>query len=265
MHEKILKLVTDINTINTLPSPVPMAWKMACHFIKAENCLAWLHFGEILASQPELISNNAYHNQYHSAEAIMSAAYLLTEEFDEETCSKVGPILLLAMMFHDVGHTGKHNSFPYELETISYNHFVNCVEKNSYLPDYWEEHLKPIYGEWTEFKNILKEIILGTDFSHGIIPNSIDYKKNNNSFYLTQLKVLANEADTLASCLLALGYERGERLAIEWNNPSINSNENRVKFLTSVKYTSDASYILGIPEHIKEQINNLKKQPLLRK
>lgn len=265
MNNKLQQLVSDINKINTLNNPISLTWKISCHFIKADNCLAWLHFGEILSHHPEINSINAYHNQYHSAEAIMSAAYLLQEEFDSETCSKVGPILLLAMMFHDVGHNGKHNTFPYELETIAYHSLSDYVERNNYLLDYWTEHLSPTYGDWKTFKHILKEIILGTDFVHGIKPNSLNYKTNNDSFHLSQLKVLANEADTLASCILDLGYERGERLATEWNNTNINSNENRIKFLSSVKYTSDASYLLGINEHILEQIQQLQKTPSLRK
>lgn len=268
MNKHLDELSLQISqSISQSVNPVLDAWHYACNYIGLTKNNPWQKWGELFSSHPDLqYSPNAYHNHYHAAEAVISAAVLLKEEFNDNhnTLSYYGPILLFSMLCHDLEHSGGHNNYPYELEEKSYLSILQFFNKNNTLNNFWNEHLLPYYGQWDSFNTIIKEIILGTEFTHNPQINAknylnsshhVIYTKNN---ILNTLKLLANEADILPSCLKYIGEERGIKLSLEQNNPKISSNEGRLYFLSHLaNYHSKASQILHIKEYIHQQIEEI--------
>ena len=205
-------------------------------------------------SHPDLQnSDNAYHNHFHTSEAIISGAYLAKAEFDNS--SHYGPILLFAMMGHDIAHNGGNNTYDYELEIKAVSSMEKFVSENPQIEKFWNKNFAKEYGSWENFSDTVSGIILNTDFKTGPRENSSNYKHGNS---ITQLKMLANEADILPSCISTLGPERGVMLGVEQNNPAVGSWKAREFFLDKLAvYASEASTKLEIPRHIKAQIKSI--------
>lgn len=218
--------------------------------------------GLSVANSEDLVSKNAYHNHMHAAEATISAAHLLVAEYKDkpDLLKKYGPNLLVTMLAHDIGHTGKVNVVHAEEEWASFHRLEKIVdnfkikqeEKGINLPDSFYE----------KFIDISKEIIIGTEFQKETKKNVQSYneeKNNHSGFDLPHLKLLANEADILMSCNPLIGPERGRQLGVEQKN-NIGSWKSRAFFLENlVKYVSNGSKLLGIPEAIQDQIDVIKK------
>lgn len=254
MDLQLKKLQTQIDSLKLIKNPISVAWNLSCDNIDLEKENGWRGFGELFFNLPDLVFNkNAYHNQYHSAEAVLSASVLLNYEFEQIQRKLIGPFLLFSMLCHDVAHTGEHNNFNYELEQKAVNEISHYIEENRDILIYWKKNMQDVYGPWSLFFDTIKSIILGTDFKVGPLKNSKKYKLGN---YKSQLKMLANEADILASCLSSLGPQRGALLALEQNDSKIGTWGGRCYFLKNLAlYKSVSSQRLNINLHIKNQIS----------
>lgn len=160
------------------------------------------------------------------------------------------------MLCHDIAHTGKINTRYYELEQKAICSMNEYVKAHPEIKEYWGTHLEKDYGTWESFAKIIEGIILNTDFSIGPKENAEKYQLGES---LSQIKMLANEADILPSCLAEFGPERAVMLANEQSNPSLSCWKNREFFLENlVTYKSHASKRLEIDTHIQAQINVIK-------
>lgn len=261
MNSQLNLLVKDIESLsiddNNLLSK---AWKKSLLNIMTENDNNFnplIKLMNYLIENKDLKNENAYHNQKHTAEAVLSASYLLKNELTGNSLTKNGPLLLFSMLFHDVGHNGKNNTFDSELELVAVNSMEQFISKNESLKNFWKKKLEKEYGTLDSFVLKSKEIILGTEFLNGPKNNALNYNERD---ILNQLKMLANEADVLPSCLSKLGPQRGLLLAQEQNNESLGSWNSRLYFLEKlVTYKSKASEKLEIQKHIDYQIEEIKQ------
>lgn len=267
MNNVIQQLLYKIEQINQSATPALDAWEESLHYIGLSFDSPWYPLGQLFVEHLKDLqfSPNSYHNQFHSAEAVLSAAYLIKSEFNSSTTLQYyAPILLFSMLCHDIEHNGSHNTYPYELEQKAVYAIKQCYEKTSQIQYVWDK-LIPLYGLWNQFLPIVEHIILGTDFKSGPIENSKNYQLiehnnfNNHTDNLKRLNMLANEADILLSVLSPTGIARGILLAEEQNQTQISSWAGRLFFLEKlVTYTSQASKQLDIQENIEQQIQNIK-------
>lgn len=267
MNSTIQQLLDNIEQINQSATPTLDAWKDSLEYVGITQDSSWYLLGQLFIEQLKDLqfSSNAYHNQFHSAEAVLSSAYLIKAEFNSklnlsDTLQYYAPILLFSMLCHDIEHNGSHNTYPYELEQKAIQAIKQCYESTSPIQHVWN-NLAPFYGQWNDFVAIIETIILGTDFKFGPIENSKNYQLikdnsfNNSLENLNRIKMLANEADILLSVLSPTGIVRGILLAEEQKQPQICSWAGRLFFLNKlVTYTSQASLDLGVQEHIEQQI-----------
>lgn len=262
MKNKINILIKEINEIRKDKNPVHKSWLMSCKKLGFNKLDHIVVFGLMFIKDKNLLKNeNAYHNEIHAADAVICAATLLKEEFSLEELKTNGPILLLAMLFHDISHNGKNNEYDYQLEQEAIKTLNLFINKNLNLNIFWEKKLKINYGELKEFFGYINEIILGTDFKNGPIENIKNYNNNNNGLIkINKLKMLANEADILPSCISSLGPELGLKLAKEQHNVNISSWKHREYFLEKLAiFGSNASNRIGIQSHIDNQLKTIKQ------
>lgn len=192
-------------------------------------------------------SNPFYHNHKHFSEAVISAAFLGKEEFKEvSNREQYITILLVSMIGHDLFHDGTTNkSGEVSNEEKSAIAVLNIFNKKN-------ENGSSVYPEITkDVKRQVAEIILGTEFGSAAKENKENYALNKP---LEQIKVLANEADVLVSCLPHYGPDMGILLGKELaaiSHPFANmvaSWEGRELFLKQGAggFISQASNNLGI-------------------
>ena len=255
MQVALREIVTELNYLRQMENPVEVAWNMGCNHLGLALHDPWREWGHKFAHHPDLKhSSLTYHNHFHSAEAVLCAAWLGVAEFGIE--SIYPGMLMFAMLCHDIAHTGKHNEYDYHLEAqavASMRTFLNEDMKN-----YWEHNLRKRYGEIERFLDEIETIILGTDFKNGPKHNQQNYRQAENSenYPLYQLCMLANEADILPSVIIATGVQRGQWLAQETGNPGLATWQGRVYFLRELAtFESRASRVLSVPEHIVEQLH----------
>lgn len=234
--------------------PVKTAWMNSCLRIGLYPKDPFVKFGLLFSNHPDLIhSENKYHNQVHSADAIVGASFLAKEEFSEKELKINGSILIFAMMCHDIAHNGKHNNFDYELEKAAVSSFQSYIKNNPDMLTYWSQNLERQYGSWENFEKKIEAVILGTDFKNGPVVNLKNYKED--CINLNKIKLLANEADILPSCTSNLGPQLGLLLSQEQNNPGVGSWKGREFFLANLaKFGSTASQAVGIQSHIDAQL-----------
>lgn len=245
-------VVEQCETLRAHSKPVELAWQMGCDLIGLSHTDPWRDFGIMFAQHPDLQhSTLAYHNHFHSAEAVVSAAHLAAREFGEN--SVYSPILMFAMLCHDIAHTGKTNSYDYELETQALNAMREFISPD--MQQFWNEHLQSTHGTMKNLLNTVEPIVLGTDFKNGPKLNQSNYRLNAQNNPLHQLCMLANEADILPSIILETGVPRGHWVAQEANNPAVGSWKGRMFFLSQLAVCeSQASKDMGVHEHIEAQI-----------
>lgn len=256
MNLQLEKLSLDIKTIRTHNNPVAYAWNQSFEIIGVSDS-KWRGFGHLFLNHPDLRhSTNEYHNEYHTAEAVISASYLARQEFDKITMTHSAPILLFSMLCHDIAHTGQSNTQHYELEKKAIHSLDEYVKTNPEIKEYWNEHLEKDYGNWNNFSKIIESVILNTDFEVGPKENAKNYQLGET---FSQIKMLSNEADILPSCLAEFGPERAVMLAHEQSDPSVGSWRSREFFLENlVTYKSNASKRLEIDTHIQAQLDVIK-------
>jgi hypothetical protein len=255
MHKKLENVVEEIENIRETPNPVKRAWIEASKRIGLDKAEPIVEFGLMMAQFPDLIkSHNLYHNHLHAADVVTSASFLVKEEFKGEELKKNGPLLLFSMLCHDISHSGGNNEFDFQLEREAVKSMNDYVLNHSEMISFWNNRVKEKFGDWIDFSSKVEAIILGTDFKNGPKINLENYKNNNSD--LSRLKLLANEADILPSCMSALGPKLGIELGLEQKNPKVGSWVGREFFMKELaKFGSDASYNLGVQEHIESQLS----------
>jgi len=187
-----------------------------------------------------------YHNRLHFADALTSMTFLLAIE--KERSGKLldywTALLLLTVTAHDFLHPGGMNRSDFEIE-------LKTIEE---LNAIWTQ--SPIDSD---SKKMLAYMIKHTDpkvvhENHQLIKN-IPFEFN--TLWAT---VLVNEVDILASCTKMYGPKLSQHLAEEWKykknaaHEIVATEEGRINFLKSIKFSSPASKILGIEKEILDQI-----------
>lgn len=245
-------MIEQYEILRANSNPVELSWNMGCDQIGLAHNDPWREFGLMFAQHPDLQhSDLAYHNNFHSAEAVLSAAHLAALEFGHN--SVYAPILMFSMLCHDIAHTGKTNAYDYELETQAVNAMRAFIGPE--MQQFWIEHLQSTHGTLKNFLNTVETVVLGTDFKNGPKHNQRNYQLNAQHNPLHQLCMLANEADILPSIILETGVPRGHWVAKESNNPAVGSWKGRLFFLGQLAVCeSQASNALGLQEHIDAQV-----------
>lgn len=245
-------MIEQYEILRTHPNPVELAWNMGCDRIGLPSNDPWRTWGVMFAQHPDLQhSTLAYHNHFHSAEAVLSSAHLAQLEFGNN--SVYAPVLMFAMLCHDIAHTGKTNAYDYELETQAVKAMREFIDPE--MEQFWNEHLQSTQGTLKNFLNTIETIVLGTDFKNGPKHNQRNYQLNAQHNPLHQLCMLANEADILPSIILETGVPRGHWVGEETNNGMVGSWKGRLFFLSQLAVCeSHASKTLGLQEHIDAQV-----------
>lgn len=262
MNNKINELVNEIKEVRESANPVKEAWVDSCEKVGLDMNDPMVHFGLMFTKHPDLISSpNSYHNQVHAADAVTCAGALAKEEFSGKDLKFNGPVLLFSMLCHDIAHNGKNNEFDYQLEKEAVNSMTEFANKNPEIKKYWKDNLETKYGSLDGFFNNVEQVILGTDFKNGPKENLKNYSEQNfGELKLNQLKMLANEADILPSCISSLGPQLGLQLAEEQNNPGVASWKGREFFIGKLAtFGSNASKNMEIQNHIDSQLRVIAK------
>ncbi len=192
----------------------------------------------------------AYHNQQHVAEVVI-AAYLLGKR--ERLSSRHVAELLVAAAAHDIWHPGVTNSTPFEIETVS-----GEIASRILVEVGWKEE---------EIERV-RSMILATDFVNGVPPTKKAYLEtrhlpaHNPDRIAYSQRLALIEADVLFSCFDSdYNEELSKLLSLEWNLPTENLTlSQRLGFLNSVSFISDASKQLGLDTRRKALIADLESR-----
>lgn len=203
--------------------------------------------GEMAAEDED---NPTYHNSHHVTEVILAAYVLgMREHLPIDRVVE----LMVAAAAHDLGHTGGINSYPYELETKSYQ-IVHPVLVESGLE---EERIERI-----------GRMIVSTDFMNGVpqVREAYEHFKTqppeDEERMLSAQCVILTEADVLFSCFNENYNDRlSKLLSVEWKRQDENlSFKERTGFLSSVRFVSDAAVQLGLEERRKSLVDSLNRK-----
>jgi hypothetical protein len=195
----------------------------------------------------ELQKELNYHNEIHVVEVIL-ASYVLGKR-ERLPIYRIAE-LLIAAAAHDLGHTGQNNKFNYELE-------INAFEM-----------AKPILeqaGLPAENIERIRYMILATDYKVGAPAARKAYLDTRNLAPLDDQRLMASqavlltEADVLFSCFnMSYNELLSKLLSEEWKRPDSNlSLKERMGFLSSVQFVSDASRQLGLEERRQSLISEI--------
>lgn len=146
MHEQIRELIESVEELRMLKDPIENAWNYSLKNIELPMKSSWYNFVKLMLNHEDLKhATNSYHNNYHAAEAIISSSYLMKNEMNKENAMQYGPILFVAMMFHDVAHTGGVNNYEYELEIKAINSMKAYFNDHQSIKNYWNINLEKQY------------------------------------------------------------------------------------------------------------------------
>jgi hypothetical protein len=188
-----------------------------------------------------------YHNEIHVVEVIL-ASYILGRR-ERLPIYRIAE-LLIAAAAHDLGHTGQTNQFNYELESNAFD-IVKPILENTGLPP---ENVERI-----------RQMILATDYKVGAPEARKAYLETRNLAPLDEQRLLASqsvlltEADVLFSCFnMSYNELLSKLLSAEWKRPDSNlSLKERMEFLSSVQFVSDAARQLGLEERRKDLMSEI--------
>ncbi|MGF1679002.1 MAG: hypothetical protein ACFCUX_07390 [Candidatus Methylacidiphilales bacterium] len=209
---------------------------------------------EISRMAGDLTDQPTYHNPQHITEVILAAFSLgLREHLPPDRMGE----LMIAAAAHDLGHTGGSNETPYALETRSYElAYPVMVEK----------------GMTEEQIDRVGQMILATDFVNGVPIvrenylhlKSLKAKADPGAWLTARQCLILTEADILFSCFSETYNELlSNLLSLEWKKGRNMNYEERIGFLRSVRFLSDAATQLGLDERRKELIESLKHKSSL--
>lgn len=199
----------------------------------------------------ELADQPTYHNPQHITEVILAAFSLgLREHLPNDRMAE----LIIAAAAHDLGHTGGINEHPYALETRSYEIAYPLMIQAGMEPEQIER---------------VGQMILATDFMNGVpvVRENYTHLKESGEPDDSEVMLLAaqclilTEADILFSCFNETYNELlSDLLSVEWKKGRALSFDERIDFLSSVEFISDAATQLGLDERRLEIIESLKKK-----
>jgi len=199
----------------------------------------------------ELADQPTYHNPQHITEVILAAFSLgLREHLPKDRVAE----LVIAAAAHDLGHTGGVNETPYALETRSYE-IAYPVLKES--------------GVSEKIIDRIGQMILATDFANGVPvvrENYLHLKEqgepaDSEAMMQAAQSLILTEADILFSCFSETYNELlSNLLSVEWKKGRNLSFQERIGFLQSVKFVSEAATQLGLEQRRLEIIDRLKKK-----
>lgn len=260
---------TQINQVNLSENPIKLAWNLSLQYLKIENVVSTSFEDALFKNIKTLHNSNSYHNEYHYSHVVLGSAYLFKEEMKEDSQDKNDIVnnflpLLLASIFHDAGHPGRGNNYPYELENQSTDFFKRYTIENS-LEKLWNQQEDVI--KWSTVENCVELLIKATEFEHEHNNVVKAYENNpeetyNTNIKINKLKIILSESDILLSCLQSTGLKQTEKILAEHNLVLNNIDEVKDKwfgFLKKVElshYQSNAAKSFGIKEEIKNNIKN---------
>ena len=203
-------------------------------------------------SKAQLGKEPGYHNRLHMAQAFVSMSCLLLTQ-RELAAEPPSPayahrelLALLAMLAHDLFHTGLQNQTPVEIEQLAVHGL--------------QPHLAT-FGVQAQDQSDINHIILHTDPA---LSAQVHQDNRGKVFDLADtqcLCLLAVEADILASALPDLGPQLTQFLAQEWAPHYPQAAQNlllpnaRAGFLKhQALFSSPASVRLGMPALVQAQI-----------
>lgn len=194
----------------------------------------------------------SYHNQYHVAEVVI-ASFILgkRENLDSIRIAEI----VVAAAAHDLGHPGKNNSTPFEIESLSCDIALPILRESS-----WDEQ---------EIERLC-QMLMATDFVNGVPKtraayiNSRALPKNHEDRLLPTQCLILTEADILFSCFSSEYNEELSRLLSQgWNLQADNLTlKQRLGFLNSVVFISDAAKQLGLDNRRQALITELEAELL---
>lgn len=223
------------------------------HLAQTPDVQSLLAASREIAGQLEQLSLNTsayteprYHNRLHTADVLASMTLLVAIETQLQSVRTPDwcAAALLAAVAHDFAHPGLVNSKPSELEQSSMLGVLPILKKH---------HVK---SEWIE---CIEHVVLRSDFAL-VAENHRLVEGQSFAWHQDWLAVLLNEADILASSVSAFGESLGHALSDEWRMISfppfstVATLDGRRKFLQSLKFSSNASRILGVQERITGQL-----------
>lgn len=191
----------------------------------------------------------SYHNEQHVVEVVLASQILGRRE--KLPIYRLAE-LLLAAAAHDLGHTGVGNQFHYERESVSVQ-IAQPILIESGLP--------------AENCQRIEQMILATDFKVGVpwarqkYADSISLPPNNPDRLLASQCLLLTEADVLFSCFdLSYNEFLSKLLSAEWKRHAPNlSLQERIQFLSFVRFLSEAATQLGLEERRLKLLEELKR------
>jgi hypothetical protein len=190
-----------------------------------------------------------YHNSIHIVEVVL-ASYVLGKR-EKLPVWAIGELIVGAAS-HDLGHTGENNRFDYERE------------------DYSAKMAEPVLRESGVDEPAIeriKRMILATDYKVGAPAARKHYLETRMLAPLDETRiaagqcVLLTEADVLFSCFdLSYNELLSKLLSEEWKRPDSNlSLKERLDFLSSVHFISDASRQLGLEDRKQSLVGEIRK------
>lgn len=251
-----------INLINSSRNPLKISWALSLDLLNIKNVLSPKFQNALFSSIDDLHNGNGYHDHYHLSHVIFCSAYLLKHELDSHQEIKKNAFpLLFAALFHDAGHLGRSNKYPYELEDLSIDFFDKYSKDNS-LEILWNlelEHTSSL-PQWYIVVDIVKKLIKSTEFAQEAKKVNDDYinnpdfiQYNDPDLKINRLRVILIEADILLSSLAETGPNQTRKIGIEHGKELSKEeiNENWINFVKIIKdshYNSKAAQSLGLKE-----------------
>jgi len=198
------------------------------------------------------VAEPEYHNRLHFADSLTAITVQTAIESAQGGIDDPDwkAALLLLAVAHDYQHPGKVNTCVSELEHLT---------MEALKPVLRSQHVPP---EWIERIEIL---VLRTDFS--LVPENHQRVRGVPFSWCTDwATVLLNEADTLASSSERFGPALGLALAAEWQAISFPAHavvataQGRRKFLEHIHFSSCSAGVLGAPQWVQRQLDELARE-----
>jgi hypothetical protein len=189
-----------------------------------------------------------YHNRLHTAHVLVSMTLMIAIESERQNVRspKWWAAALLTALAHDFAHPGRVNSKPSELEQQAVMDVLPILRKHE------------VKSEWV---SCIQHAILRSDFAM-VNENHDRIKGQSFEWNRDWLAVLLNEADILGSSVSLYGVSLGLALSDEWRlidySPysTVATPSGRQNFLKSLKFSTNASRILGVQERISKQLSD---------
>ncbi len=222
-----------------------------------------LQIGSKIDHLASLKAEPAYHSKFHMMDVCLIVTCLLACETSLQpedrnhhlwqTSHREKWLLLLSAAAHDLGHPGRMNSYPYEIEKDSLHLLQVLLEKEGYNTLQIEDVM-----------NSLSPWILATDHSQYIpLVNRLEGTTPSHTDCMAMLLV---EADVTSSVLPNRGRVLTKRLSEEWENLYAQQSAallnllGYLKFLENLKFISPHAAVFQLPIVLKKTIAKVQSE-----